>query len=1029
MASAVRRAVALALLAGAPGPSLSAAEPPPRPAQPGYAVRVWETEDGLPQNSVIAMTQTRDGYLWLGTLNGLVRFDGVRFAVFDESNTPEMGSSRIVSLFEDRTGNLWVGTETAGVLLIKEGRIAHLPIGQEGGAERRVVALCEDPQGAVWLYLANGELWRCRAGHYQPFQIDQGRRAECRALIAEPGGPVWVGTDRLQAAIGATTNASSLDLPVQEILPVGQLDFLLASQAGGYWRLADGRVQKWRTTRLERDLGPYPWDPRLRVTAACEDRQGNLVVGTLGAGVFWFGADGQATCVSTNRGLSLDLILSLHVDHEDTLWVGTDGGGLNQVKRQVFGVCEETRNQAVQALCEDDRSGLWIGFNTLEPTTGGAAYLRAGTWQRFGRAQGLLNSSVLAVFVDQSHQVWAGTYGGLFQLRDGRFWPTPSMPTVMQPGGESPAAIRAIYQDRQGELWFGTPQGLLRREGQRWKMFSTRDGLSANEVRAIADDGEGNLWVGTRGGGLNRLRNGQFTTFRKSPDGLPSDNVSALLVDPEGVLWVATDGGGLARFRAGRWTRYSTGEGLVSNSLGYLLDDGAGNLWIGSNAGLMRIAKAALNDFADHLDDLADHRLTWLPCRAYGKPDGLPTGECTSGSQPGAVRTREGQLWFPTIKGLASVDPAQLHPNTNPPPVVIESVLVDDAPIFQVGLRAKAPQSITIPAGRERLELHYTSLNLGAPDRARFRYRLEGHESGWVEAGDSRVARYSKLRPRPYQFHVTACNEDGVWNDTGSSLAILVLPPFWQTGWFLTASTVLLLAAIVASVHTISTQRLKRQVERMKQQQALEQDRGRIARDLHDQLGASLTQIALLGELAESDKDTPAEVEAHARQIAKTARDTTRVLDEIVWAVNPSNDTLEGLINYVCKYAQEYLSVAGLRCRLEVPTQLPPVPLPPEVRHHVFLAAKEAVTNVVRHAQAAEARLRLRLEPDAFTLEIEDDGRGVPGLEDPRAQTRSGLRNMRRRMEDLGGRFAIGPAPERGTVVRLTVPLPDARTR
>jgi signal transduction histidine kinase len=203
----------------------------------------------------------------------------------------------------------------------------------------------------------------------------------------------------------------------------------------------------------------------------------------------------------------------------------------------------------------------------------------------------------------------------------------------------------------------------------------------------------------------------------------------------------------------------------------------------------------------------------------------------------------------------------------------------------------------------------------------------------------------------------------------------------------------------------------------------LEKERGRIARDLHDQLGASLTQIALLGELAESDKDAAAEVEAHAQQISKTARETTRVLDEIVWAVNPSNDTLEGLINYVCKYAQDYLTVAGLRYRLEVPAQLPATPLPPEVRHNVFLAVKEALTNVVRHAQATEARFRLRLEPTAFTLEIEDNGRGVAGLDDPHAQTRNGLRNMRRRMEDLGGSFSIGPAADHGAVVRLTVPL------
>jgi signal transduction histidine kinase len=285
---------------------------------------------------------------------------------------------------------------------------------------------------------------------------------------------------------------------------------------------------------------------------------------------------------------------------------------------------------------------------------------------------------------------------------------------------------------------------------------------------------------------------------------------------------------------------------------------------------------------------------------------------------------------------------------------------------------------------------------------------------------------YPALPAGEYRFEVTASNEDGVWNERGASLGITVLPPFWRTWWFLTGSTLLLLGAVAGTVHFVSTQRLQRQVARMKQKEALEKERSRIARDLHDQLGASLTQVALLGELAEGDKDSPPDVEAHARQISRTARDTTRVLDEIVWAVNPSNDTLEGLINYICKYAQEYLAVAGLRYRLEVPPQLPHVVLPPEVRHNVFLATKEAVTNVVRHAQATEAHIRLALEPGRFILEITDDGRGVAGMETEAAQRRNGLRNMRRRLEDVGGAFTLSPAAGRGAIARFVVPLGSA---
>jgi signal transduction histidine kinase len=269
-------------------------------------------------------------------------------------------------------------------------------------------------------------------------------------------------------------------------------------------------------------------------------------------------------------------------------------------------------------------------------------------------------------------------------------------------------------------------------------------------------------------------------------------------------------------------------------------------------------------------------------------------------------------------------------------------------------------------------------------------------------------------------FQVTACNEDGVWNPVGATMAVIVLPPFWRTWWFLTGFSLALLGLIVALVHYFSTQKLQREVAQMRQQEALEKDRARIARDLHDQLGASLTQIALLGEMAEADKQLPAEVEAHARQISQTARDTTRSLDEIVWTVNPANDTLDGLVNYLCKYAQDYLGVAGLRYRLDVPPALPNTPISPEMRHNVFLAAKEAITNIVRHAQATEARLQLELDPARFTVRLIDNGRG---LSEQARKDRNGLKNMRRRMEDIGGFFAIEPGPEKGTVVTLSVPL------
>jgi ligand-binding sensor domain-containing protein len=278
--------------------------------------------------------------------------------------------------------------------------------------------------------------------------------------------------------------------------------------------------------------------------------------------------------------------------------------------------------------------------------------------------------------------------------------------------------------------------------------------LSANAVRAIADDADGNLWIGTDGGGLNRLRDGRITTMANAS---LCEKISSLWVDANNVLWIGTEGGGLVRMQADRWKSYTTHEGLISNKLGYLAEDRQGYLWIGSSAGLMRVRKQELNDFANGGTNS-------ILCRAYEEADGLPTGECSVGFQPGAVCDREGAMWFPTTKGLVSLDPTRLKLNTNRPPVLIEQVLVERREQNTNGLRAAPLQVVTIPPGKEGLEIHYTSLNLTAPERARFRYRLEGHESSWTEAGETRVAIFSKLPPEKYRFRVTACNEDGVWN-------------------------------------------------------------------------------------------------------------------------------------------------------------------------------------------------------------------------------------------------------------------------
>jgi signal transduction histidine kinase/streptogramin lyase len=642
---------------------------------------------------------------------------------------------------------------------------------------------------------------------------------------------------------------------------------------------------------------------------------------------------------------------------------------------------------------QDAQGGFWATFNSR-----GLTYSLTNSLQTFGIGKG---SNAWSVLVDSRQQVWAGTSGeGLFRFNSPSF---QSVSTAEKIGPD----IFALFESRDGKIWAGGENGLGSYDGQDWKIFNASNGFPPNAVRAIAEDTNGNLWIGTEAG-LFSLRDGKI-----SAEAAPVNDISCLLVDRDGALWVGTSGHGLALFENGKWTRFSTTNGLASADIGYFIQDDSDHLWIGSYEGLLRLS------FTNN----ADGGKKILACRVFGKSDGLPAQECSAGAQPAALRTHDGQLWFPTIKGLVAVNPAALKPNLQPPPVVIESVRVDGAEQKSNLISSAWSQAVTIPPGSEQLEIHYTGLDFSAPKLVRFKYRMEvdGKKSAWTDAGAERVVIYNTLLipPGNYRFQVTAENEDGVWNETGSVLAVTVQPYFWQTNWFRAVAIIFILAAVAASVRFILTQKFRRQ---LRQQASLEKERSRIARDLHDQLGANLTQVALLSEMAVADKNSPADVEDSAQQISETARETTRSLDEIVWAINPANDTLEGLANYAGKYAQDYFALAGLRYRADLPSQLPSFNIAPDVRHNTFLAFKEAVNNVVKHAHASEVWVRLQLSPENFTLSIEDNGRGL-NQDASAASARNGLKNMRKRMADIRGEFSIAAGANGGMIVRLIVPL------
>jgi signal transduction histidine kinase len=462
-------------------------------------------------------------------------------------------------------------------------------------------------------------------------------------------------------------------------------------------------------------------------------------------------------------------------------------------------------------------------------------------------------------------------------------------------------------------------------------------------------------------------------------------------------------------------------EGLRDEDICDIQDDGLGFFWISSHGGIMRLSKAELARCAD--GDKAR-----LHCPTLGLGDGLPSLECSGGCQPAGCRTADGILWFPTAKGLAGIDPKIIKSNLLPPPVVIEAVRLDEQTL---AVNAADPTPLHIAPGRHRLEFDYVGLSFVAPERVRFKHRLDGLDRDWVDAAEKRLANYSYIPPGKYVFRVIACNNDEVWCEPGASLAFTVLPYFWQTWWFRASAAVGALVAVGGGVLIATRRRMRFKLERLEREKAVERERARIARDIHDDLGASLTRITMISQTARSELSNSPEAVTQLDRICSTARELTRAMDEIVWAVNPEHDSLDSLAGYLGKFAQDYLRAAGIRCRLNVPEELPAWVITAEMRHNLFLAFKETLHNVVQHSGATEVRVTLKLEARAFMLAVRDNGHGfspelVPSQNSAnpdRFESGHGLANMKLRLEEIHGGCKITSALQAGTAVEFDVPV------
>ena len=963
--------------------ALAAAGLQPTTALAGYGRQSWVMENGLPQNTVHALAQTRDGYIWLGTEAGLARFDGNAFAVFDRSSNPALPSGDIRCLMPTHDGALWVGT-SEGLARWKDGAVTIFGT-RDGLPGDSIRALAEDQSGSLWVYTDAG-LARLGdkgfevAGDWRPGAVITAIQGGAWVDVTAHSGDSW----RQEAALGG--------------LPKDGVEFL-ASLPGPATALA--------------------------TSSSLVVVRGNNVTERLTAG----------------KELPGSRIQALYADRNGSLWIGTNGGlaRLTDGKVQRLPVTDTLASASILTLLEDAEGNMWVGTETA-----GLDILREERFRNIGRREGLSADATTTVVEDNAGTLWVGTSGsGLNAMRraaDGA-WST-KVYTVHD--GLLSDVILSLAAGPEGDLWVGTPDGLSRIHRGQVNSFTSADGLPDDFVRSLLVDGDGTLWIGTRRGLTQWTKapaGRQMQTYTQAT-GLGSDLVGAMARDSHGNLWVATLAG-LSRIAAGKITNYTTANGLSSNVITSLLPRGNGalligtqdhgwNLWDGAKFSVSRDRNvnqasihAILDDGSGHLWFATDDGIARCDCTktadcshwiTFGPSDGLRSRETATNSHPSAWRSRDGWLWFATPKALVEVDPAHFPINTIPPPVAVERFAVDDV---DQPLRG-ADTWLKVSAGHVHFEFDYAGLSFSAPQKVRYRYMLEGFDKGWTEAGARRTAYYTNIPPGRYTFRVQAANNDGVWNTEGAALRFELRPHFYQTAWFY----ILLAAASAGLIVLLLRERLRRAEREFN---AVLGERNRIAREIHDTLAQGYVgisvQLEVLAELLRHNK-----VDAAAKHLDTTrgyVREGLADARQSIWALR-SQDSGEKTLPVQLRRATEHAAGHGVEARFSLYGAYRP--LPPGTELEFLRVAQEAIHNVKKHAGARNLWVQLEYGPAEVALEVRDDGRGFAASEAAVSPPgHFGLTGMRERAALIGGTLEVTSAPEGGTTVRLRAPAPKPK--
>jgi ligand-binding sensor domain-containing protein/signal transduction histidine kinase len=737
-----------------------------------YVLDEWAIENGLPHNTIDAIYQTREGYIWVGTFGGLALFDGVHFTVYDKGNTEGIKHNHISAFCEDADGNLWIGTNGGGVSRYCNGVFESITTAH-GLSSDFIRALSRDKEKRLWVGTEGGGITiidvsrgQTKDWTYTHLTMKNGLPNDIiRALCLGNDGSMWIGTGG--GGLCRWNNGRFTTYTKKDGLADNFVFSLYQDTSHSFWIGTGNGLSRLRDNKFT-NFTIHDGLSSNVIRSLIADAHHTLWAGTDGGGINRFRPENQTiqfSVYSLQQGLSNNFVRTLWCDREGSIWIGTRGG-INRLSPGKFININTTNGLSdnfIRSVLEDREGNIWVGTNG-----GGLDVIRNGVIQSYTDKDGLSNNYIRSIFQDASGIIWIGTDGGGLNRLDSKAPHGKEFTRYSSKQEFDENFVRAICGDEKG-LWIGTyGGGLVRFENGTYTKFTTGNGLSNNFVFSLLQDKKRDLWIGTNGGGVNLYREGSFKAFT-TKDGLSSDFVFCLYEDSDDVLWIGTNGGGLNRFslKDGTIVPILKRHGLYDDVILEIVEDNLGNFWIGTDRGIFRVRKNDLNNFAEG-------KLNRITCDAYGRRDGMKSAECSGASQPAAWKMRDGRLFFPTLGGVVIIDPANIRMNQLPPSVIIEQFIADEENI-------PIQEKVELSPGRQKFEIHYAGLSYVAPEKVQFRYRLDGFDKEWVSAGNRRSAYYTNIPPGTYIFRVIACNNDGVWNEAGVSLQVRLKPFFYQT--------------------------------------------------------------------------------------------------------------------------------------------------------------------------------------------------------------------------------------------------------